>query len=107
MASSYLAISFLTKTPLPEKQLRIFWSYLPQEPLKDYLYHENIYKGKRNISKQELIDMNITKKHIEARYKPEDDLSIEEASETLKNNRFVKSKSKENINPPEIKIIKH
>ena len=51
--------------------------------------------------------MIITEKNIEARYKREDDLSIEEASETLKNNRFVKSKSKENINPPEIKIIKH
>ena len=35
MASGYLAISFLKQTPLPEKQLRIFLSYLPQEPLKD------------------------------------------------------------------------
>ena len=107
MASSYLAISFLEQTPLPEKQLRILLSYLPQEPLKDYLYHENIYKGKRNISKQELIDMIITEKNIEARYKPEDDLPIEEASAILKNSRFVKSKSKENINPPETKIIQH
>ena len=75
--------------------------------IKDYLHHENIYKGKRNISKQELIDMIITEKNIEARYKPEDDLPIEEASAILKNSRFVKSKSKENINPPETKIIQH
>ena len=37
MTSAYLAISFLKQTPLPEKQLRIFLSYLPQEPLKEYL----------------------------------------------------------------------
>ena len=38
MASVYLAISFLKKTPLREKKLKIFLSYLPKEPLKDYLY---------------------------------------------------------------------
>ena len=47
MTSAYLAISFLTQTPLPEKQLRIFLSYLPQEPLKEYLSHSNICKGKK------------------------------------------------------------
>ena len=50
MTSAYLAISFLKQTPLPEKQLRIFLSYLPQEPLKEYLFNANIYTGKRNIS---------------------------------------------------------
>ena len=34
MTSAYLAISFLKQTPLPEKQLKIFLTYLPQEPLK-------------------------------------------------------------------------
>ena len=34
MTSAYLAISFLKQTPLPEKQLKIFLPYLPQEPLK-------------------------------------------------------------------------
>ena len=34
MTSGYLAISFLKEIPLPEKQLRTFLSYLPQEPLK-------------------------------------------------------------------------
>ena len=47
MASAYLAISFLKQTPLPEKQLRMFLSYLPQELLKDYLFNANIYKGRR------------------------------------------------------------
>ena len=42
MTSSYLAISFLKQSPLPEKLLRIFLSYLPQELLKEYLYNANI-----------------------------------------------------------------
>ena len=62
MASAYLVISFLT--PLPEKQLRIFLSYLPQEPLKNYLFNASIYKGRRNMSKHDLIDVIITEKSI-------------------------------------------
>ena len=62
MASAYLAISFLKQTPLPEKQLRMFSSYLPQELLKDYLFNASIYKRRRNMSKHDLINMIITKK---------------------------------------------
>ena len=62
MASVYLAISFLKQTPLPEKQLRTFLSYLPQELLKHYLSSANIDKGRKNRSKQELIDMTISGK---------------------------------------------
>ena len=62
MTSAYLAISFLKQTSLPEKQLRIFLSYLPQEPLKEYLYNVDISKGKKNMSKADLIDMIITGK---------------------------------------------
>ena len=62
MTSAYLAISFLKQTPLPENQLRIFLLYLPKEPLKDYLSNTNIYKGRRNMSKHDLIDMIITEK---------------------------------------------
>ena len=63
MTSGYLAISFLKQTPLPEKQLRIFLSYLPQEPLKEYLYNTDIDKGRRNMPKHDLIDMIVTKKN--------------------------------------------
>ena len=35
MSSAYLAISILKKSPMPEKQLRIFSSYLPQVALKE------------------------------------------------------------------------
>ena len=63
MTSAYLAISLLKQTPLPEKQLRIVLSYLPQEPLKEYLFNANIYTGKRNISQHDLTDMIITEKN--------------------------------------------
>ena len=73
MTSAYLAISFLKQTPLPEKQLRIFLSYLPQEPLKDYLSNANIYKGRRNMSKCYLIDMIINERSKKDIYTREND----------------------------------
>ena len=98
MTSAYLAISFLKQTPLPEKQLRIFLSYLPQEPLKEYLYNADIYKGKRNMSKIDLIDMIITEKILKIVYSQEDDdLLKEKANELLKNNKTspkIKAKPK-------------
>ena len=90
MTSAYLAISFLKQTPLPEKQLRIFLSYLPQEPLKEYLYNADVYKGKRNMSKIDLIDMVITEKNKKIVYSQvDDDLLKEKANELLKNNSFT------------------
>ena len=97
MTSPYLGISFL-KTPLLEKQLRIFLSYIPQEPLKEYLYNADIYKGKRNMSKIDLIDMIITEKILKIVYSQEDDdLLKEKANELLKNNKTspkIKAKPK-------------
>ena len=93
MTSAYLAISFLKQTPLPEKQLRIFLSHLPQEPLKEYLFNANIYKGRRNMSKIDLIDMIITGKNKKIIYSQEDDdLSKEKANELRKNNNFARPK---------------
>ena len=107
MTSAYLAISFLKQTPLPEKQLRIFLSYLPQEPLKDYLFNAGIYKGRGNMSKHDLIDMIITEKTKKVIYTWENnDLTKEEANELLKNNNFARQELKENNTstiPPEIK----
>ena len=48
MTSAYLAISFLKQTPLREKQLKIL-SYLPQEPLKEYLYNGNMSIKEKEI----------------------------------------------------------
>ena len=100
ITSAYLAISFLKQTPLPEKQLRIFLSYLPQEPLKEYLYNADIYKGMRNMSKIDLIDMIISEKNKKIAYSQEDqDLSEEKANELLKNNSFAKKELKESTRP--------
>ena len=94
---AYLAISFLKQTPLQEKQLRIFLSYLQHEPLKKYLYNTDIYKGKRNMSKIDLIDMIIIQKSKKIVYSQEDDeLSKEGANNLLKNNSFTKKELKEN-----------
>ena len=107
MTSAYLAISFLKQTPLPEKQLRIFLLYLPQKPLKDSLSNANIYKGRRNISKHDLIDIIITERSKKVIYTQENDnLRKEEANELLKNNNFARQELKENNTstiPPEIK----
>ena len=73
MTSAYLAISFLKQTPLPEKQLRIFLSYLPQELLKEYLCNAEIYKGKRNMSKIDLIDAIISEKNKKIAYSQENE----------------------------------
>ena len=101
MTSAYLANSFLKKTPLPEKQLRIFLSYLPQEPLKEYLSNADIYKEIKNMSKKDLINMikkvvyktERSKKVIHTQ--EEDELTKEEARELLKNNNFVKKELKD------------
>ena len=73
MTSAYLTISFLKQTPLPEKQLRIFLSYVPQKPLKDYLSNANIYKGRRKMSKHDLIDIIITERSKKVIYTQEND----------------------------------
>ena len=97
MTSVCLANSFLEKTPLPEKQLRIFLSFLSQEPLKEYLSNADIYKGIKNMSKNDLINMIITERSQKVIYTQEgDELTKEEARELLKNNNFVKKELKDN-----------
>ena len=48
MTSSYLAISILKNSLMPEKQLRIFLSHISQQSLKEYLFKANIYNGRRD-----------------------------------------------------------
>ena len=49
---------------MSEKQLFNFLFYLSQEALKEYLAHAEIYKGKKKLTKNELIEMIITEKPI-------------------------------------------
>ena len=76
MSSAYFGISVLKKN-LPEKQLRIFLSYLPQIQLKEYLSMAEIYNGRKNMSKHDLIDMIITGKNKHNIYVEENTLSKE------------------------------
>ena len=86
---AYLVISILKNSPIPEKQIRIFLSYLTQEPLKKYLTHSNIYKGKKNGSKYDPIDMIISGKDKAKPLLPgDDDLSIDQANTLLKHHNF-------------------
>ena len=57
--SSYIDISILKNSSIPEKEFRKFLGYLHQECLKEYLGFRKIYNGKRNRSKLDLIDMII------------------------------------------------
>lgn len=76
MSSAYFGISVLKKN-LPEKQLRIFLSYLPQIQLKEYLSMAEIYNGRKNMSKHDLIDIIITGKNKHNIYVEENTLSKE------------------------------
>ena len=92
--SAYLVISILKNSPIPEKQIRIFLSYLIQEPLKEYLTHSNIYKEKKNRSKYDLIDMIISGKDETKPLSPDDeDLFIDQANTLLKHHNFHNSSS--------------
>ena len=60
-------------------------SYLPQVALKEYLSKANIYNGRRNMSKNDLIDMIISDKVKSKIYTSEDDdLTQEEINNLLK-----------------------
>ena len=49
---------------MSEKQLLNFLFYLSQEALKEYLANAEIYKGKKKLTKNQLIEMIITEKPI-------------------------------------------
>ena len=83
MSSSFLAISLLKQSLLPEKQLRIFLSHLSQQSLKEYLSKANIYEGKRNMNKIDLIDMIISNKDESKIDTQEDELTQEEINSIL------------------------
>ena len=49
---------------MSEKQLLKFLFHLSQEALKEYLANAEIYKGKKKLTKNQLIEMIITEKPI-------------------------------------------
>ena len=81
MSSSYVAISLLKQSQVPEKQLRIFLSDLSQQSVKEYLFEANIYNGKKNTNKVDLIGMIISNKGKSKIDTPDDKLTQEEINE--------------------------
>ena len=59
MTTAYLAISILKLSKIPNDQLKIFLTYVNQKALKEYLNVTGIYRGKKNLTTLELIDLII------------------------------------------------
>ena len=59
MATAYLAMSTLKKSKIPTDQLKIFLTYVNQKALKEYLNITGIYRGKKNLTTNELINLII------------------------------------------------
>ena len=57
MTTAYLAIRILKKSKIPTDQLKIFLTYVNRKALKEYLYITNIYRGKKNLTNNELINL--------------------------------------------------
>ena len=85
MTSAYIAISLLKQSSMPDKQLKILLSYLQEKALREYLFNADIYEGKNNLSKVELIDMIITGKNKENTYSEDNELSKKDANDLLNN----------------------
>ena len=64
MTLAFIAISILKQSTMSEKQLTNLLFYLSQEVLKEYLANAEVYKGKKRLTKNELIEMIITEKPI-------------------------------------------
>ena len=84
MSSAYIAISILKNSLISENYLRIFLSHISEAALKEYLSKANIYNGRRNMSKSNLVDMIILDKDKSKIYtSDDDDLTQEEANDIL------------------------
>ena len=64
MTSAFIAISILKQSTMSEKQLTNLLFHLSQEALKECLANAEVYKGKKRLTKNELIEMIITEKPI-------------------------------------------
>ena len=78
MTSAFIAISILKQSSMSEKQLTNLLFYLSQEVLKKYLANAEVYKGKKRLTKNELIEMIITEKPITITHLNKDEEMIKE-----------------------------
>ena len=82
MTTAYLATSILKLSKIPNDQLKIFLTYVNQKALKEYLNITGIYRGKRNLTTLELIDLIINGNKSNSTNK-NNELTIDEVSNTL------------------------
>ena len=59
MTTAYLAISTLQNSKIPVDQLKIFLTCVNQRALKEYSNITGIYRGKKNLTTNELINLVI------------------------------------------------
>ena len=59
MTTAYLAISILKTSNIPIDQLKLFLTYVNQKALEEYVNITGIYKGKKNLTTSELIQLII------------------------------------------------
>ena len=59
MTTAYLAISILKTSNIPIDQLKLFLTYVNQKALEEYVNITGIYKGKKNVTTLELIQLII------------------------------------------------
>ena len=59
MTTAYLAISIFKKSKIPVDQLKIFLTYVDQRALKEQLNITGIYRGKKTLTTNELINLII------------------------------------------------
>ena len=91
MTSAFIAISILKQSYMSQEQLTNFLFYLSQEALKEYLTNADIYKGKKIMSKNELIEMIITNKPITTtHFKKDEEMTKEQAIDLINTNQYMK-----------------
>ena len=59
MRTAHLAISILRKSKIPVDLLKTFLTYINQRALKEYLNITGIYRGKKKLTTNELINLII------------------------------------------------
>lgn len=59
MTTAYLAISILKTSNIPIDQLKLFLTYVNEKALEEYVNITSIYKGKKNLTTLELIQLII------------------------------------------------
>ena len=87
MTSAFIAMSTLKQNSMPKKNPTNLLFYLSQEALKEYSANAEVYKGKKRLTKNELIEMIITKKPITiTHFNKDEEMTKEQAIDLLFSN---------------------